>query len=308
MKALDFLNSRFEIHYSKKTGEAQFKCPRCSHKGFYFNVRKGLGHCKRASCHWSPSLKELISYVGSSTSVELDKSEAPKKEKVKVTLPSDAVPLLSRNLSSHCLRCETASMHLETDRKISRQKQFQYNIHETENRLYVPVYFDSDLVNYVGREKWWYLVQSGQRYKYHPGVVTSDFILNWDQLKFIKQLTLVENTFNAIWLQELGVSTNFGSSLSENQITMIINSSVKTVALLWDQGADESAEKAVNRLKNAGVRSVFIKINGQPDQHTEDCIKNMIRLAHQEAERGKLLSLNIQHPLGSCDWEKIKKE
>lgn len=307
MKALDFLNSRFRGSYNKKTFEFHTTCPKCSHSQFYFNTRKGLGHCKRANCHWSPTLKELISFVGSSASVDLDDSEVPKKEKVKVTLPSDATPLLSRDLTAHCIRCETTISHLEADRNISRKKQFQYNIHETENRVFVPIYFNNDLVNYVGRAKWWYLVQSDQRYKYHPGASTSDFIFNWDQMKFIKQLTLVENTFNAIWLSELGVSTNFGSSLSQNQCSLIENSNIKSVVLLWDEGSEINAEKAVNRLKNAGVRSIFIKICNQPDDHTEDCIKNMVRLGHQEAERGKLGFLNIQHPVGDCDWGQIKK-
>lgn len=308
MKALDFLNSRFEVSYNKRSGEANFSCPKCSHKGFYFNVRKGLGHCKRASCHWSPSLKELVSYVGSSSSVDLEKSEPVKKEKIKVSLPEDAVPILFRNLTPHCQRCDVTSSHLEVDRFISKQKQFQYNIHETENRVYVPVYFNNDLVNYVGRQKWWYTVQSDLRYKYAPDVNTSDYIFNWDQCKFIKQLTLVENTFNAIWLQELGTTTNFGSSLSEKQCSLIADSNVKSVCLIWDEGADISAEKAVIKLKNLGVKAIFVKILGQPERHTEDCIKNMIRLAHQEAERGKLLYLNIQHKVGECDnWGSIKK-
>ena len=308
MKALDFLNSRFELHFNKRTGEANFKCPRCSHKGFYFNTRKGLGHCKRASCHWSPTLKELVSYVGSSSSVELEQSAAEKKEKVKVVLPDDAIPMLSRDLTPHCYRCETASSHLEVDRKVSKQKQFQYNLHETENRIFVPVYFNNDLVNYVGREKWWHLVQSEKRYRYHPGVSTSDFIFNWDQIKFIKQLTLVENTFNAIWLDHLGVSTNFGSSLSEKQASMIENSSIKSTLIFWDEHSELSAEKAVNRLKNRGVRSLFIKIKGQPDAHTIECIKNIVRLGHYEAERGKLQFLNVQHRVGECEnWGSIKK-
>ncbi len=307
MRALDFLNARFKGSYNKKTAEFHFSCPKCGHSQFYFNCRKGLGNCKRASCHWSPNLKEMMNFVGSSSSVELE-TRIEVKEKIKVDLPTDATPLLSRDLTPHCNRCATAIEHIEVDRFISKQKQYQYNLHEIENRIIIPVYYKNNLVNYVGREKWWNLVQSNIRYKYCPGVNTSDFIFNWDQLSFIKQLTLVENTFNAIWLQELGVSTNFGSSLSEKQATMIGDSNIKSVVLMWDEGANISAEKAVNKLKNLGVKAVFIKILGQPDKHSYDCIKNMIRLAHELAKIGKVNYLNVQHPLGDCNWERIKKE
>lgn len=306
MNALDFLNSRFRISFKKKTGEANFPCPRCGHNQFYFNVYKRLGHCKRASCHWSPTLKDLIQFVGSSVNVDLEDSPAPKQEKVPVALPPDSVPILSRELFSHCSRCETVAEYLERDRNISRQKIYQYDIHETENRIYVPVYFNGELVNYVGRLKWWYTVTNGQRYKYASGTSTSAYLFDWDRAKFLKQLTLVENTFNAIWLSEFGVTTNFGSSLSSEQIDLIANSGIKSVCLVWDEGAESSAEKSVVRLKDSGVKAIYLKILGQPDNHKIDCIQNMIRLGHSQAETGKVLSLNIKHPTGDCSWEKIK--
>lgn len=305
---IDTLYKYFHVIQVKK-GEALLRCPKCGKDKLYFSTKKRIGFCHYAKCSFHKRVKlENLFENKNLTNLDLQVDpETSKKEKIKITLPSDAVPLLSRNLTPHCTRCDVASTHLEVDRKIPKQKQFQYNIHETENRIYVPIYFNNDLVNYVGREKWWYLVQSGQRYKYAPSAPTSDFIFNWDQIKFIKQLTLVENTFNAIWLHELGVSTNFGSQLSEKQIDLIANSGVKTVVLLWDQGADISAEKSVLRLKNLGVKAIFIKICKQPDDHTEDCIKNIVRLGHQEAERGKLQFLNIQHPIGNCDWGQIRK-
>ena len=315
MDVLSWLKRRFKVSYRKKSGEANFNCPKCGHDRFYFSVKKGVGYCQRASCHWNPSLKDLQRHLNSHEDLDLETSlEETSLPKEPVRLPEDAVALLDRSFEAglipHCNHCKDAITKISSDRKLCLEKIYNYRLYATENRIYIPVYDKGKLVNYVGRLKWWLKHPEGQeplRYKYAPGVSTSNYIFDWDNAQYYRQLTLVENTFNAIWLRELNVTTNFGSYLSDEQINLISKSKVKSVLLIWDQHSESNAEKSVDKLKNAGVAALYAKILGQPDQHTEECIRRMVSLGHTMAMTGKIKSLNVSHLLdGECKWQTIK--
>jgi hypothetical protein len=51
---------------------------------------------------------------------------------------------------------------------------------------------------------------------------------------------------------------------------------VKIVSLLWDGGAEKSAQKACDKLQRAGIRAIYGIINGQPDDMDGSLIPGMI--------------------------------
>lgn len=144
-------------------------------------------------------------------------------------------------------------------------------------------------MNYVGRLKPSRSDTGKLRYKYAPGVKTNNYIFGWDECTLWPELTLVENTFNSIWLRNhINCSTNFGSHLSDRQIELIASSkAIKTVLLLWDEGAEISAQKAVKRLRNAGIASCLARIKGQPDNHSLETLVELATLGHKAAKVGK---------------------
>jgi len=179
-----------------------------------------------------------------------------------------------------------------SERGVSIDNQFSFGLTSTEDRVYIPVYEEGKLVNYVGRLFWWLPFTSPQRYTYAKGVSTSDYFFNWDSASKWSELSLVENSFNAIWLHKFQCTTNFGSHLSQTQIDKILNSNIESIVLLFDEGADKSAEKAVNRLKEKGIPAVYVKIKGQPDNHPEEYIKGLIYEGHKLAKKGSQVFLD----------------
>jgi hypothetical protein len=163
----------------------------------------------------------------------------------------------------------------------------RYNPHE--DRIYVPIYEEGKLVNWVSRKRWDSVIHSNEkRYLYAPGRSTTKYFLGWGEAKTWQRLTLVENTFNAIWLRDrLQCSTNFGSHLSKDQVAKIVKSQIKSVVLIWDEGADARAEKAVRALHRQGVRAAYIQIHGQPDDHRIDFLEKWCDTAHELALNDK---------------------
>jgi hypothetical protein len=122
------------------------------------------------------------------------------------------------------------------------------------------------------------------RYLYCPGVKTREYIFNWDNARHWKRLSLVENTFNAMWLRNYQYTTNFGSHMSEAQAQLIAASAVESVVLVWDENAEREAEKAVNLLQNKfGIPAAYVKISGQPDDHPKEMLLGILDQAHEVA-------------------------
>src|SRR3990167_9718105 len=263
-----------------KSGEVQLPCPRCSHPQFYFNLRKGVGYCHRAKCGWSPNrvqVEQLLKEKG--LRLQLDPAPTPQVEKRTegpLAFPPDVVPLLGSDLVAHCEVCEETVQRLERDRRVPRKRQQHFGFRGSENRIYVPVTENGQLVNYVGRVKWW-IDSDAPRYQYAPGVTTRSYLFTWDVFRTREQMALVENTFNALWLRQYNVTTNFGSHLSDVQIEKIAESRIRHVLILWDSGAEMKAEKAVKALRLHGVRSAYVRLEGQPDGHREECLASIIQ-------------------------------
>lgn len=263
--------------------ELNFPCPKCNHKSFYFNKVKLIGHCFRASCGWSPTLKELLKFSGpalgpifsGNSSPFTNKSDLSGTESV-ISLPANSVPIIEKKAGI----METAfpeAVDAIQDRGVKVEDILRFNFHIDYYRVYIPVYEDGKLVQWVGRLIWWN-ERRGIRYKYATGAKISNFLFNWDEMRTKDYLTLVENTFNSLWLSKVNATSTFGSSLSRSQIEKIAKSNAKKVYLLWDEGSEKSGKKAVERLRKMGVNSYQILISGQPDSHSLSSIENTIRL------------------------------
>lgn len=288
-----------------KPGEIQLSCPECQHDSFYFNTLKGIGFCHR--CQWTPRREDLVRALGRRGQTILLAQEQKSKEPEdpgEIQLPEGARPLfilLDGEVVPHCDSCEETIQRIQNDRFVSREKQARFQLHASENRIYIPIHDEAgDLVNYLGRAKWWYTSDVKSKL-YAPGAKTSHYLYCWNDFGARSEIALVENTFNALWLRELGVTTNFGSSLSETQLKKIRASRVESVVLIWDEGAEERAEIAVNKLRSGGVRAVFARISGQPDQHSVECLTRIVWLGHQVAHTGRAKGMDVIHdPAGAC--------
>ena len=262
---------------SKRGDELSFPCPLCDHDSCYFNLKKQLGFCHRASCHTTFTMDKMIDIIGYPPELAgyVPALDQKKKPVLPVTLPKGATPIeyLDPDADALALRGVTWEMI---------QK---FKIHKNKTHIIVPIYDEGVLVQYNSRRVnknveiglWFSALPSGvMRYKYASGIPITNFILGWEECRLWESLVLVENTFVSMWLRDLGVTTNFGSYLSDTQINKIVHSNVKQVTFLWDEGAN--AQKAERALKKVGVSSRVIYIKGQPDDHTKDDIKEMINV------------------------------
>lgn len=266
-----------------------FDCPRCGHKAFYFNYFKKVGYCHHDKCHWKPTLDDLFERVGEKLEDavwdDLSPNEGP-APKVEVTLPETAKRLVELEDGKLNTKYPTIILRLKEDRTITIEQAYNFNLYTGGCRIYIPVYLEGELVNWVGRALWWPPFEGALRYKYPRGTKVTDYLFNWDTAKTWDRLTLVENTFNAIWLHKHYVTSNFGSHLSDSQCEHILRGRARSVVLLWDRGAESSAHKAVKKLRSLGVQASYGMIDGQPDDHSEPEIVRWIQELHQAAQAG----------------------
>ena len=266
----------------RQGNELNFPCPTCGHESFYFNIKKVLGYCHRAGCHATFDLDQMTDVVGYPPELAgyVPGMEKTEKRVVEVTLPKGAVKI----------KCTDIDVVALDERGVTWDMIVKWNIHTNKTHIIVPIYEDGKLVQYNSRrvnknasfEDWFSAIDPDVlRYKYASGVPITNFILGWDESKLWNEITLVENTFVAMWLRDLKVSTNFGSYLSPRQIDMILHSKVQRVNLLWD-GPDKdgrggaNSQKAERKLKKLGIPARSIYITGQPDDHTKEEIKEIL--------------------------------
>lgn len=228
---------------------------------------------------WAGTGRELLSEW---TSPEED-TQAPAPE---VSLPEGAQQVVYYENGKLKTKLPTACEEIRK-RGVSPENQARFKLRFDGQRVYIPVYREGKLVNYVGRAAWWF-DHDLKRYKYPYGHSITKHLFNWDEARLWPKLTLVENTFNAIWLREaLHCSTNFGSNLTLDQVQLICNSKVQSVAILWDEGADKKAEDAVNALAtDFGIPAAYCKLTGQPDDHTLDLLIEAAEATHEASRQG----------------------
>ncbi len=278
---LQWMLGAFEVQ-KRQGNELNFPCPTCGHEAYYFNIKKQVGYCHRAGCHTTHNIEDMINIVGYSPELSgyVPGMEKEEKKVVEVTLPWGAEKIGPDDVAVSAL----------AERGVTWDMIQKFDIHTNKTHIIVPIYEDGKLVQYNSRRvnkrvthsQWFSAIDpDALRYKYASGVPITNFILGWEESRLWNKLVLVENTFVAIWLRDLGVTTNFGSYLSDVQIDKLVHSNVKHVTLLWD-GPDAngrgaaSPQKAQRKLKRVGIPSNIIYIDGQPDEYEKEEIKEML--------------------------------
>lgn len=287
---LNWLQSHFLLQ-SFRNGEALISCPACGKDKLYFNIDKKIGHCHYASClnHIVPvTVDKLKSVCGfgpdESYSVNwLPSAKSFSTDPVPVLLPEEAKPILTRKKDSFFTRFPLTLKSIK-DRGLSTDQIYHYNLHFDGLRVYIPVYSDGKMVQWVGRASWWF-ENKEMKYKYAMGAPISSFLFNWDNNKRANKLTLIENTFNAIAMNELFpdifYSSTFGSNLSDTQCRLIGQGEAKSVVILWDNDALEKAVKGVQKLRRLGVQagmlSLFLR---QPEDYDRKILAARVAEVH----------------------------
>jgi len=256
--------------------ELRFPCPYCGYDNFYFNIDKNVGYCHKAKCHKKPSLDDLIYLIGYSPEMagyipSIDNAKA--KGPVEVAIPKGCWSILERN--------DTWAIDCLLNRGVELSDIAEFDIQADDISIVIPVHEGGTLLNYVRRfvdrsepAENGFTKGSAKRYRYCHGVKTTDFLFNWDIASQWDTLTLVENTFNAIWLKDLQITTNFGSYLSNKQCKQILRSKCKKVNILWDEGANYT--RPTRTLQALGIPAQEIIIKGQPDNYSKKEIKELI--------------------------------
>ena len=266
--------------FNKENGEAHFPCPKCQHKSFYFNVFRGIGYCHRVGCGWKPTLADLTELTGTKPSLtstyllSRDK-QVFVKEKKKDSIHIPPWSPIVRMDNSQLVTDYPEEFKALRGRGLTAEDMYRWGLTTTKDRIYIPVYYKGKLVQYVGRQKWWTDKYNNQipwggepdlpRYKYAKGRGIGYYLLGWDEAQTWPWITIVENTFNAIWLRDkLNCVSVFGGRITEHQSDLIAKSKVNKVITLMDGG---NLTNHSFYLKKKGINSKQILIVGQPDEY-----------------------------------------
>jgi len=265
---LKWIKTAFAVQ-SIKGSEVNMSCPFCGHPRFYFNWRKQIGFCHRASCGRKPTLGELINLKGYGPT---DYYTAPEKEAEK---PPTGPVELPESWDVTDVTDIFAVQALAT-RGITPEQIIKWGIRASNDRIIVPIYHEGKLLQWLGRSidratspSKAFRTPHATRFKYAKGLPVSHFLFGWEEAKHWEQIVLVESTFNAIaWREKLNSITNFGSNLSDMQMNLLKYSKAKLVTFAWDKDAYGKAWKAATKLQKVyGVPTAVVKLTNynQPD-------------------------------------------
>jgi hypothetical protein len=178
---------------------------------------------------------------------------------------------------------EVALMYLR-GRGLTDQVILNWGLTSDGQRVYVPIFSGNIIRNFNSRRL--YETES-PKYLYASGAKTSRYILGWEECRLWDELVFVENTFVSLWLRnDLHCSTTFGSFISDVQADLIAESNVRRVALLWDQGAEKSADRCIKKLHDRGIPTAYWIILGQPDNYSKEWVAAKAKLVLEAAVEG----------------------
>lgn len=265
--------------------EINTDCPACGGSVFFFNVRKKVGICHRASCGYTPKLDDLIEHVGfGPEEAGIWEEEKVEERPVVIELPGE--PVLWYESGQYWTRQKHAFDYL-IGRGITAPAILNWKFTSDGRRVYCPVYDEGKLVNYNSRVLPG-VEDAGKKYLYAKGAKTSHYILGWEECKLWDELCLVENTFVSLaYRPHLKCSTVFGSYLSDTQVSKIASSRIKAVALLWDANTQKNAAKSCRKLHALGVAAAYWIIDGQPDNYPNEWVFEKAKEVLTAAREGR---------------------
>jgi hypothetical protein len=272
------------VNNTPSKDEIQTYCPECGSDVFYFNVKKQVGICHKASCDYRPTLAVLVELIGFGPDEAGYFDQAEEAKHVTVTLPG--WPIAQFHISQLLTSNQDALDYLR-GRQIPDWVTVNWGLTSDGERIYVPIYDDQGLlVNYNSR-----LIPgfAGPKYLYCRGAKTSKYILGWSESKLWDRLALVENTFVSLrYRGKLNCSTTFGSNISDVQADLIAKSNIRRVAILWDEGAERKAHTGVLKLRARGVKASYWMIKGQPDDHPDAFVEQAAEAVFNQCGENQL--------------------
>jgi hypothetical protein len=248
--------------------EVKTSCPECGSDRFYFNIKKLIGLCHKASCGYTPSIEDLIEIVGFSPNMDGSWIREEEEEITpEVTLPGFPVTIM---LNGQLMTTNQYALEYLRKRGLTDEIILNWGITSDGERVYVPIIANDMLVNFNSRVL---PGVPGRKYLYSKGASTAKYILGWEEAQLWERLCLVENTFVSLWLrQDLRCTTTFGSNVSDVQANLIKDAGVRSVALLWDENAERNAERGIQKLHERGVNAAYWSILGQPDDYPKETV------------------------------------
>lgn len=279
----DWLSANFSVQ-NIKGSECLLVCPACNRPKLYFNVSKKIGYCHYAGCDYhtrSCFLRDLQEHaLGWPSAANLEEdgdwgSDTEERVSKEVVLPESAIPLVDLVDGEYIPRFPIASSAVAA-RGVSVKDQYRFDIQLSSGRIVIPIWHDGVLVQWIARVPWWIPTTNKMKYMYASGPKVGNYLFNYGEMRSRPYLTLVENTYNSIWLRNiLNTTSIFGSNLTDEQVKLITRSAAQKVLIMFDEGAEEKAEQAKHKLGAAGIPAAVVEITGQPDDHNEEWLRDV---------------------------------
>jgi len=280
-----FQRTRLGVDKLPGRGEIKTKCPYCGRENFYFSTTKKVGLCHHAKCGRTVTLADLVKLVGFGPEIDLafvsSAREEEKEPEPEIVL--DHPPVVVSDNGEYNTHYPNVVSYLH-GRGLSTQDILRFDIRFDGERIYLPIRDEDGILRQYNSRL---LHGEGKKYKYASGVDCTQFLLGWSECRLWDKLCLVENSFVSIWLRNhVQCTTPFGSNLSDRQVDLIKHSNIRSVAIMFDEGADSRAAKAVGKLRRVGVPSSFGMIRGQPDDHSLSQVVEWVRLLQLATSAG----------------------
>jgi hypothetical protein len=143
------------------------------------------------------------------------------------------------------------------------------------NRLYIPIYFNGELVSWQGRA-----VGAAAVPKYYncPGTSKSRVLYNYDRAREQPYVVVVEGV-PSVWRIGAAAVCTFGKTMSLwQQMTISTTWAGKPVVLMLDNDAETEMEQGISLLRHRGVdvRPVYLPDARDPADYAPDEIQGLI--------------------------------
>jgi len=135
------------------------------------------------------------------------------------------------------------------------------------NRLVVPVTSGDDVSFFVARYMKEKPPKGVKKTLYPKGAKPGRHLFNYDRAKTCERIRIVEGVLDAIHIGKSAVAT-FGTSLSQYQLRLLMQSAAKEITIMWDLDAYDKALMLADRLADLWtVRVVKLPDARDPDEH-----------------------------------------
>ncbi len=236
-------------------------CPFCDGIGYHLGIHKSSKNYSCFICGAKGGLPKLLKTLLGISSIELSEllkkyggnyvEEKEIQQSSKVILPSHLTDL-NLNARNYLENRGFQIAHLTKKYSLKMTGLFSKITidgfdYEYKHRIFLPIYKNKQLVSFSGRD---YTGASTTRYKHAPiqGCITpaASCLYNVDNVTK-KQVILVEGPIDAWKMGDNSIAT-MGVQTTPVQIQELVNLNLEKLVILFDQGADDQANKLAQTL------------------------------------------------------------